>query len=64
MRLFIHEKGEALAQIWTKERLREFIVDRLAAGGYDATFLSKENLLRLHRRSAPCSAIWTPSTRA
>ena len=53
MRLFIREKDEALAQAWTKERLRKFIVDGLVAGGYDATFLSKENLSRLQQAFGP-----------
>jgi type III restriction enzyme len=53
MRLFIREKDEALAQVWTKERLRAFIVEKLEAGGYDTTFLSKENLLRLQQAFGP-----------
>ena len=53
MRLFIREKDEALAQAWTKERLRNFIVDGLVVGGYDATFLSKENLSRLQQAFGP-----------
>lgn len=53
MRLFIREKDEALAQVWTKERLRKFIVNGLEAGGYDTTFLSKENLLRLQQAFGP-----------
>ena len=53
MRLFIREKDEALARVWTKERLRAFIVAGLEAGGYDTTFLSKENLLRLQQAFGP-----------
>jgi type III restriction enzyme len=53
MRLFIREKDEAQAQVWTKDRLRSFIVSALAAGGYDTTFLSKDNLLRLQQAFGP-----------
>ena len=53
MRLFIREKDEALAKVWTKKRLRKFIVSRLTAAGYDATFLSKENHLRLRQSFGP-----------
>ena len=36
-RLFIREKDESLAQAWTKDRLRQFIVDGLAT----LTFLTR-----------------------
>lgn len=53
MRLFIREKDEELAEVWTKERLHKFIVDGLATGGYETTFLSKDNLLRLQQAFGP-----------
>ena len=53
MRLFIREKDAELGKAWTKKRLREFIVSRLKAAGYDATFLSKENRLRLQQGFGP-----------
>jgi type III restriction enzyme len=53
MRLFLREKDETLAKAWPKKRLREFIVSRLTAAGYDATFLSKENRLRLQQSFGP-----------
>jgi len=53
MRLFLREKDEALAKAWPKKRLREFIVHRLKAAGYDATVLSKENRLLLQHSFGP-----------
>lgn len=53
MRLFLREKDEKIAAAWPKKRLREFIVTRLKSVGYDATFLSKENLLRLQQGFGP-----------
>ena len=53
MRLFLREKDTALAKAWTKKRLREFIVTRLAAAKYDTSYLSKENLLRLQQGFGP-----------
>jgi type III restriction enzyme len=53
MRLFLREKDEAIAKAWPKKRLRDFIVSRLTAVGYDATFLSKENRLRLQQGFGP-----------
>jgi len=53
MRLFLREKDEGIAKAWPKKRLRDFIVSRLKAAGYDATFLSKENRLRLQQGFGP-----------
>jgi len=53
MRLFLREKDEAIAKAWPKKRLRDFIVSRLTAAGYDQTFLSKENRLRLQQGFGP-----------
>jgi type III restriction enzyme len=53
MRLFLREKDEAIAKAWPKKRLRDFIVSRLTAASYDATFLSKENRLRLQQGFGP-----------
>ena len=53
MRLFLREKDEMLAKAWPKKTLREFIVSRLKAAGQDATFLSKENRLRLQQGFGP-----------
>jgi len=53
MRLFLREKDEAIAKAWPKKRLRDFIVSRLTAAGYDTTFLSKENRLRLQQGFGP-----------
>jgi type III restriction enzyme len=53
MRFFLREKDEQLAAVWTKEKLREFIKAALRRGGYDDTFLSKENRLRLQQSFGP-----------
>jgi type III restriction enzyme len=53
MRLFLREKDETIAKAWPKKRLRHFIVSRLTAAGYDATFLSKENRLRFQQGFGP-----------
>lgn len=53
MRLFLREKDAALAKAWPTKRLREFIVSRLTAAGYDATFLNKANRLRLQQSFGP-----------
>ena len=53
MRLFLREKDEEIAATWPKEKLREFIVAALRAGGYDETFLSKENRLLLQQSFGP-----------
>ncbi len=53
IRLFLREKDEALAGVWTKKKLRELIVSKLEAAGQDETFLSKENLLRLQQGFGP-----------
>lgn len=53
VRLFIKGKDETLAKKWTKAKLRKFIVDRLKRGGYDSSYLSKENLLLLQHGFSP-----------
>ena len=53
MHLFLREKDAGIAKAWPKKMLREFIVKALRAGGYDETFLSKENLVRLQQAFGP-----------
>ena len=53
MRLFLREKDEKIDKTWPKSRLREFIIERLKKGGYDTTFLSKQNLLLLQHSFGP-----------
>jgi type III restriction enzyme len=53
MRLYLKEKNPALAAAWPKKRLREYIVKALRQGGYDESFLSKDNLLLLEYSFAP-----------
>jgi type III restriction enzyme len=47
MRLNFRDKDSKIAADWPKKRIREYIIAALKAGGYDETFLSKENLLLL-----------------
>ena len=53
VRLFLREKDAKIAAAWPKKRLTDFIVSRLKAAGQNATFLSKENLLRLQQGFGP-----------
>ena len=53
VRHFLREKDQKIAASWTKERLNKFVASRLKAAGQDATFLSKENLLRLQQGFGP-----------
>lgn len=41
---FICEKDKKVGEMWPKSRIRKLIKDALKAGGYDDTFLSRENL--------------------
>jgi type III restriction enzyme len=53
LRLYLRDKDVSLAAAWPKKRIRELIVSALNKGGYDSTFLSKENLLLLQQGFAP-----------
>ncbi len=53
MRLYLKEKDPALAVAWPKKRLREYVINALRQGGYDESFLSKDNLLLLEYSFAP-----------
>ena len=52
LRLFLREKDEKIAAAWPKKRLRSYRRET-RSGGYDQTFLSKENLLLLQRGFGP-----------
>jgi type III restriction enzyme len=49
MRLFLRERDETIAKVWPKKQVRESILSRLKAAGYDETFLSRENLRLLQQ---------------
>jgi type III restriction enzyme len=53
LHLFLREKDAKVGRAWPKKRLEEFILRGLKAGGYDASFLSKENLLLLQHSFSP-----------
>jgi type III restriction enzyme len=53
MRLFLREKNEKIAAVWTKAKLEALIVGKLTAAGQDPSFLSKGNLLRLQQGFGP-----------
>ncbi len=53
MRLFIREKSEEIANEWSKEKLRAFIIGQLQEAGQDTSFLSKANFLLLQKGFGP-----------
>ena len=50
---FIADKDRKLGEKWPKSRIRKLIKDALKAGGYDDTFLSRENLLLVQQAFGP-----------
>ena len=50
---FIADKNQALGEKWSKNRIRKLITDALKAGGYDHTFLSRENLSLVQQAFGP-----------
>ena len=50
---FIREKDEKVGDKWPKSRIRKLIKDALLAGGYDDTFLSRENLSLVQQAFGP-----------
>ncbi|WP_136515938.1 DEAD/DEAH box helicase [Geomonas edaphica] len=50
---FIADKDKKLGEKWPKSRIRKLIVEALQAGGYDHTFLSKENLSLVQQAFGP-----------
>ncbi len=50
---FISEKDIKVGEKWPKSRIRKLIKDALKAGGYDDTFLSRENLSLVQQAFGP-----------
>lgn len=50
---FINEKDKKVGEKWPKSRIRTLIRDALKAGGYDDTFLSRENLSLVQQAFGP-----------
>ncbi len=50
---FIADKDEKLGDVWPKSRIRKLIKEALQAGGYDETFLSRENLTLVQQAFGP-----------
>jgi len=50
---FIADKDQKLGEKWPKRRIRKLITEALQAGGYDDTFLSKDNLLLAQQAFGP-----------
>lgn len=50
---FINEKDKKVGEKWPKSRIRKLIKDALIAGGYDDTFLSRENLSLVQQAFGP-----------
>jgi len=53
LRLFLREKDAEIGKQWTAKKIREFILNGLREGGYDPSFLSRENLLLLQHAFSP-----------
>lgn len=53
LRLFIRDKDETLAEKWPKNKIKALIVKALQEGGYDPTFLSRENLSLVQQAFGP-----------
>jgi type III restriction enzyme len=53
IKLFFKEKFPDLAKTWTTTKIKEFITNKLADDGYDATFLSRENLSTVKQAFGP-----------
>lgn len=50
---FINEKDKKVGEKWPKSRIRKLIKDALNAGGYDDSFLSRENLSQVQQAFGP-----------
>ncbi|HCC53415.1 MAG TPA: hypothetical protein DEQ20_00585 [Desulfobulbaceae bacterium] len=50
---YISEKDKRIGKKWPKSRIRKLIKDALQAGGYDDTFLSRENLSLVQQAFGP-----------
>lgn len=50
---FINEKDNKVGEKWPKSRIRKLIKDALIAGGYEDTFLSRENLSLVQQAFGP-----------
>lgn len=50
---FINEKDKKAGEKWPKSRIRKLIKDALNVGGYDDTFLSRENLSLVQQAFGP-----------
>jgi type III restriction enzyme len=50
---YISEKDKEIGEKWPKSRIRTLIKDALKAGGYDDTFLSRENLSLVQQAFGP-----------
>jgi type III restriction enzyme len=50
---YISEKDKKVGEKWSKSRIRTLIKDALNAGGYDDTFLSRENLSLVQQAFGP-----------
>ena len=53
LKMFLKEKDAQVAKTWPLRRIEEFIDQKLTEGGYDRSFLSKENLLLLQHSFGP-----------
>jgi type III restriction enzyme len=50
---YLKQKDPAIARRWSRKTIRDAISDELSAKGYDATFLSRENYLKVQQAFGP-----------
>ena len=53
IKLFLKDKDQAVSERWPISKIKEFIVHNLEKDGYDATFISKENLSKVKQAFGP-----------
>lgn len=53
IKLFLKEKDQDVSNRWPKNKIEEFIVNNLKENGYDATFISRENLSKAKQAFGP-----------
>jgi len=53
IKLFLKEKDQAVSKRWPISKIEEFIILNLKKNGYDATFVSRENLSKVKQAFGP-----------
>jgi len=53
IKLFLKEKDVGVSRNWSISKIKEFIISNLEKGGYDSTFISRENLSKAKQAFGP-----------